>query len=141
MKKYFPFIIAFTVLACAPDRNREIEDAMHHYDDLIRSVNPDSIAAIYAPNGQLGDNPAIVGRDSIRSFLKTFSGFNVLETVSTSDSIGFHGDTATQKGTYYQRTILPEGDTVRVGGSFTTTWTRIDGRWYIAKMLTRPDNQ
>jgi hypothetical protein len=140
MKKYLSFIIAFTLLSCNPHRNVEIEEAMHHYDDLIRSVNADSIAAIYAPNGQLGDNPAIVGRDSIRSFLKTFSGFNVLETGSTSDSIGFRGDTATQRGTYYQRTILPEGDTVRVSGSFTATWIRIDGRWYIAKMLTHSDN-
>ena len=70
--------LTFSV-ACAPgprdsgagDAGREIAAAMERYMVAARAVNPDAIAAFYAPTAMLfepGINP-IQTRDSIRAFM------------------------------------------------------------------------
>src|SRR5882672_684924 len=92
-------LIGLTVLiACMPDRSQEIEQAMKTYDNLVFNMDADSIAGTYTVDGQLGK---IVGRDTIRKFLKTFVDVKVLEYQSKTKSILFVGDTAKQEGIYH----------------------------------------
>lgn len=131
------FTMILILWSCHKDRTAEIEQSMRHYDHLILQMNADSIADLYAPDGQLGDQPGIVGRDSISKFLKTFTAFKVLETHSTSDSVSFDHDTAFQSGSYFQRTRIPAGDTLELHGTYAAIWVKKNNRWLIQKMTTK----
>lgn len=114
----------------------DIVAGMHHYDRLIEKMNVDSIALLYTRDGQLGE--AAKGRDSIRNFLKAFSGYTVLSNQSISDAIKLNGDSAMQAGTYTQLTILPSKDTTHIKGQFEARWVWLPGEgWKIARMTTK----
>ncbi len=116
---------------------RGVRAAMEEYDRLILHMNVDSIAMLYAPEGELGDIAR--GRDSIRHFLARFRNIRVLSQASGSDTVLIGGDTAWQLGTYHQRDILPSGDSVSVHGTFKARWVWIyPGGWHIRRMDTKP---
>ncbi len=115
----------------------KINETLKRYDDFILHTNPDSIASLYAPDGNLGD--IAIGRDSIRKFLLKFQGIKVLAVHTQSTSLKIEGKEAHQTGEYNQRAILPKGDTVQVKGKIDILWTeRKPGSWYIQKMKTTP---
>jgi len=100
-------------------------------------MNADSIAMIYAPDGELGKMAK--GRDSIRNFLNTFKKFRVLSQSSETNTIQIAGDSAVQTGTYHQTVIIPFNDTVTVKGNFTAFWIWMyNNRWLIHRMETKP---
>ena len=118
---------------------QEIETAMLRYDQLIQKMDADSIALLYAPDGDLGD--IAHGRDSIRKFLSTFTNVRVLSTSSTSDSIVFSSDTAVQTGKYTQVAVIQGKDTARLKGSYTAKWVWLPAEgWRLKKMITLPNN-
>ncbi len=124
--------------ACATDRSAEIDQAMRHYDQLILHGQYDSIANKFILNGELaGENlTSVFGRDSIRKLLKSFQGATVLKYVSTTQSTIFHADTAVQSGSYIQIVKVPSGDTLELGGEYTSTWIPENKEWMIKKMFT-----
>jgi hypothetical protein len=126
-------------MAChSPHTKKEIIDSMAHYDQLLEKMDTDSIALLYAADGELGT--AAKGRDSIRNFLKTFSTYRVLSNTSTTDSVSLMNDSAFQLGRYKQVTILPSKDTARLSGQFEAYWIWIpEEGWRIRKMTTAPD--
>ena len=137
---YATTILAFSLCIsnCKTNHNSSgIIDGMSHYDRLLEKMDFDSIALQYTPDGELGD--VAKGRDTIRNFLKKFSEYRVLSNNSITDSIKIFGDTAIQKGTYKQVTILPTKDTAHIKGQFEThwIWNPKDG-WKISRMTTKP---
>jgi hypothetical protein len=114
-----------------------VERSMKTYDQLILGMDPDSIALIYSPDGELGNMAK--GRDSIRTFLSGFKNFRVLSQSSETERISIDHDSAFQTGTYRQTVILPAKDTVTVKGSFTALWIWMNGSgWRIRRMETQP---
>lgn len=139
----FASAISLFVWSCtkhnSDDDKREVTAALQHYDALIQTVNADSIALLYMPNGEIIGNgkPAAIGRDSIRAFLSTFRNVRVPSNVSTVIEINITADTAVQRGSYKQVAIISGQDTVRVKGDFTATWQRdTQGKWLIRRMET-----
>jgi hypothetical protein len=114
-----------------------VEQAMQAYNRYIQKMDVDSIAYLYAPDGELGKMAR--GRDSIRAFLESFRKYKVLSQVSKTILIKIGGDTALQSGSYIQKVIVPLNDTVTVSGLFTTKWIWMDSTgWHIQKMETQP---
>lgn len=142
MKSNLPFCISSCLLIICiawipPHKSQEIESAMNQYNRYILSMNTDSIASIFTPDGDLGD--VAHGRDSIKRFLYRFREFRVLSQTSSTNMISVSGDNALQKGMYWQTTIVPPNDTVHVKGNFTTHWVWLSGSgWKIKRIDTQP---
>lgn len=116
---------------------KEIELSMQKYDQLIQKMNEDSIAMLYAKDGDLGQMAH--GRDSIRNFLATFKNYKVLSQSSTTDSITIVGNSSIQIGKYRQVVITPDNDTVTVKGEYKANWIwATEQGWLIKKMETKP---
>ena len=125
--------------ACRPKvRSTEsVEQAMQKYNQFILKMDVDSIAMLYAPDGELGKMAK--GRDSIRKFLENFKKYKVLSQVSKTNLIKISKDTALQSGRYTQKVIVPVNDTVTVKGLFSTKWIWMDSTgWHIRRMETIP---
>jgi len=117
--------------------NAEIAQAMNHYDSLVVKQDAAAIAQAFTPDGKLGD--AATGRDSIQRLLSNITKFKVIEQSSTTTNIQIRGDSALQQGTYFQRDVDVNQDTVKAMGTFTCKWKWIDGEgWKIAHIVTRP---
>lgn len=128
-----------TAAACNnPGHNKAgVASAMKQYDHFILKMDTDSIALLYAPDGDLGKMAH--GRDSIRRFLAGFKNMQVLSQASTSDTVLLKGDTALQTGTYHQTVIVSAKDTVKVKGAYKATWRWTDKEgWLIQQMETSP---
>jgi len=117
--------------------NAGVETAMQEYDRLLKKMDADSIALLFAPDGDLG--PIAHGRDSIRNFLASFKNVRVLEISSVSASIKINNDTALQEGSYHQLALVDGKDTADLKGTFHANWiwTGKDG-WRIKRMETTP---
>lgn len=128
-----------TFFSCRPkERSTEsVEQAMQKYNGYIKKMDVDSIALLYAPDGELGKMAK--GRDSIRRFLEKFKQYKVLSQSSTTNLITISRDTALQSGLYTQKVIVPPNDTVTVKGLFSTQWIWMDSTgWRIQRMETQP---
>ncbi len=139
-------IVAGALCACATmavDRRPEVEAALQHYSQLMLRMDNAGIAGLIAGDGELknsGQAP-IYGPDAVRAFLDTFKDYRVLAYQIHADSTSVQADTARQSGTYRQRVLLPDKQTVEVSGRFDAVWVRTtDGRWLIHRMLTTPDH-
>jgi hypothetical protein len=86
-----------------------IAAAMDLYQVAARSVDPDSIAAFYAPTAILfepGITP-IVTRDSIRRFMGSFPGVRVDSATATPDTIEVWDGMALYWGSSFERLKFP----------------------------------
>jgi hypothetical protein len=119
-----------------PHEKSEIVMAMREYDNLIKKLDADAIALLYDEEGDLGK--VAHGRDSIRSFLKTFKDVQVLEQLSTSDVVEVMGDSAKQEGSYVQVDVIGNKDTVTVRGTYKALWKWDGDAWKIKRMETTP---
>ncbi len=130
-------VCLFLFASCQGDR-REIEYALKKYDDAIVAQDLDAMAGCYAPDGKLGGQGwnFVESKDSIRKFLESFKGAQVLSNRSKTSSILIEGEAATQKGTYVQVAVLHGKDTIEVTGQFEVAWTKKDYHWLISRMYT-----
>jgi uncharacterized protein (TIGR02246 family) len=144
-------IVAGTALlaACVGDlgtkpgleRQREV---MQHYASLLNGAPPnaDSVSAMYAPDGELLPNgrDAIHGPAAIRTFLSSFGKVQVDSASMPVTSVTVLNDHAVVWGTYYQRAILPNGDTLRPHGRYVVELVRdnSNGVWKIQRAMTQP---
>jgi hypothetical protein len=143
MNRSFYFTLSIWLLSgfscfAQPRTESGVETAMRKYDRLILNTNSDSIAKLYSPDGELGNMAA--GRDSIRNFLNRFNNYKVLMQDSKTSFITINRDTAFQTGTYYQKVIVPSGDTVSVKGIFNVKWIWTKSVWQIKRMDTQSSN-
>lgn len=131
--------IASLLFSCNASKHNEkgVQSAMNQYDHYIQRMDINSLAMLFTPDGDLGN--VAHGRDSIRKFLSKFKNFKVLSQSSTSESININHDSSVQKGIYYQTTIIPVNDTVKVKGEYTATWVWLSKRgWRLKRMVTNP---
>ena len=138
-KNCFILVIITLFFACNTNRhnNKGVQSAMILYDHYIQTMDVDSIALLYTPEGDLGQMAH--GRDSIRKFLNKFNNFKVLSQTSTTTSIANMQDSALQKGFYYQTVVIPVNDTVTVKGEYTATWVWLSkSGWHLKRMETKP---
>jgi len=136
----FLFFITFVLmLSCIDSRKNKlgVESAMKRYDNLILKLDADSISKSYTSDGNLGN--IAIGRDSIKKFLLSIKNVRVLSQLSRTSTIDVIGDSAIQKGIYYQIALVSEKDTVKIKGEFTANWQWItDKGWFIKRMITKP---
>ncbi len=115
----------------------EILKSLKQYDNFILQNNADSIAAMFLPNGNLGN--MAIGRDSIFKFLLKFKNIKVLATRTVSRQLISEGEAIHQLGQYTQTAVLPHGDTIRVKGKIDLWWSKNNhGIWALQKVLTAP---
>jgi len=131
-------LLAVCCVGCSPHK-REVARALEKYDGYLLHLEADSIANCYLPDGVLkGEGqPAVVGPDSIRSFLKVFKGV-VVEQSSHIRVTKIEGDSAVQQGTYRQVVTYPSRrQTLELGGEFEAVWVNTDAAvWKLRRMQT-----
>lgn len=142
-------LAALLIAGCRGDADRlasqaraEVRAALARYSDLVARMDSRGIAAMYTADGEMSEpgQPATEGRDSIRTFLDSFSGFHVEENAMTSDTIVVKGESLVQTGRFSQRVRMPDGTELTPRGSFTAEWVRErDGQWRIRRMHSVPD--
>ena len=145
-------VLLVFLLSCAPqgtetDAARDaatrmtVAAAMDLYQAAARSVNPDSIAAFFAPTGILfepGIKP-ILSRDSIRAFVAAFAGAQVDSATVTADTIELYDGMALYWGSYFERLRFPGQPVSEQHGKFVAQWVRqADGDWLIQRLFRVP---
>jgi hypothetical protein len=144
MKKLLALVLAGGLAAGCADRTIEIKNALAAYDKLTFHLAGDSLADMYAVDGQLGGKgmKPVVGRDSIRKFLKSFEGSSIkmIANETKATTILFKNDTAFVEGSYQQKVKSPQGDTGLYAGTFKSQWIPVQHRWLLIKMFTSPAN-
>jgi hypothetical protein len=140
MKYPLFFVLGFLscLASCKKGHNKQdIEVAMQRYDRYVKQMDTNSLAMLYAPDGELGT--IAKGRDSIRHFLSHFNNVRVLSQKSDCSSVEINGDSAIQKGTYKQTAIVDGKDTVKLKGDYVANWKWTpEEKWRITKMTTTP---
>ncbi len=129
--------LVFYITGCQASHGtkEELIAGMKQYDHLILKTDGDSIALLYAPDGELGR--AAKGRNQIRNFLFNFRHYKVLAQSSSIDSLTIVGDTAFVNGIYHQKVIVPVNDTVSVKGTYASKWEWLHKEgWHIRRMDT-----
>ena len=142
------FIIA-VLAACRtgvrPDDGPEVtraavRAAVARYVAASRTVNPDSIAAFFAPDGVLFE-PGIApiqSAASIRDFMTSFPGV-LVESVSVAlDTIELHDSTAYVWGNYFERLHFPGQPRSEQRGRFVMQWIEASGAWQILRYYRIP---
>jgi outer membrane lipoprotein-sorting protein len=142
--KFICFIIlasfALFVQSCGNKEEKGVLSSLQKYDRYLLTLDADSLATIFAENGELGQEgqQSITGRETIRTYMKSFTNIKIYENRSESESIQFSGDSAVQKGKYDQRLSF-HSDTVQVTGEFNAVWVKENGNdWLLRKMMTKP---
>src|SRR4029079_4708481 len=119
---------------------KEIEAGSQPYAGLIRTMDADGLAALYADDGELL-NPGmetLKGREAIRKFLLSPKGAKVDSSTMTTDALDVTGDAAVQWGTYVQRVAPPGQSMEEFRGRYVAQWARqADGRWLLKRMLAQ----
>lgn len=126
----------------AGEDRRAVEAGLQLYGALIRAMDADGVAALFAEDGELGTNgqPPHRGRDDIRAYLKSFGNVKVLSDEMTTASIDVAGDSAMARGSYQQTAKVGDDAPVHVHGGFEAVWVRqSDGRWLIKRMTAFPE--
>jgi hypothetical protein len=138
-------ILAIAVLfqSCSKKENKDevVLNCLKVYDTHLRNMNADSLAGMFAENGDLGQEgqPFIAGRADIRNYLNSFGKeIIMMENSSQSLTIDFAGDSAMQKGTYRQKLVI-HSDTMDVTGDFNAVWVPDKDKGYVLrKMMMKP---
>jgi ketosteroid isomerase-like protein len=133
------------VLACGgaqrpADDAAALDSTLRRYEQLVIAMDHASIAALFAPDGELGaaGQTPIRGPAAIDAYLAKFGDYKVLDEKIVATTTEIHGDTAQQRGTYHQRVRIPKGDVVEVGGDIGIDWVRTPEGWRIHKAWTKP---
>ncbi len=144
-------ILAVSLTGCAGPTNedyptdaetrRQVVEAMERYQVAARSVNPDSIAAFFTESATLFE-PGIMpirGRDSIRSFIASFSGARVDSATASPDTIEIFGRTALYWGSYFERLAFPGQPVSEQHGKFVAQWVHPPGgEWLLQRLFRIP---
>jgi ketosteroid isomerase-like protein len=116
---------------------------MNDYARALRSLPADSVAARFAPDGQLllPGMAAVAGRAAIRDFLAPMNAsFDVDSTTMESERVEGVEHFASQWGTYRQVAGPKGGPHDLHVGRFSALWTydAKEGRWLIARLMMQP---
>lgn len=115
---------------------------LRRYEHFVLIMAHDSIAALFTPDGELHTPSASspVGPTAIAAYLHSFDQFHVVADSMTADSTTARADSGRQVGSYWQRVVVPKGDTVEVRGRFEARWRRSpSGQWRLTWLGTTPN--
>jgi uncharacterized protein (TIGR02246 family) len=132
-----------------PDRARgrvgpaepEIDAALAHYRQAVLHMDLDEVVATFDDDALIAHEELapVVGRQNIRRFFASFADYHLLSYEIAARATSLRGTIATQRGSYRQRVVTPDGLTVDIEGSFRAEWQRqADGRWLLHSMRTAP---
>ena len=132
-------LVAAPATADDASSEREAGAALQHYVDVLRRQDAAAVALSFEPDGSMaheGGSP-IAGRAAIRAFLDSFANYKIVSHEMTVSSVAVAGDRLTQSGTYAQTVRTPDGQTLRVSGSFVAAWRhQADGQWLLWSLRT-----
>jgi len=114
--------------------DRKVDTRLGEYRQLVVERKLDQLTAMFEPAGELSQDaqPPLVGRAAIAAFLRSSAGAKVVEYELKPASTSAHGDSASQKGSFRQRLLTPDGQTLMAQGEFEATWSRQgDGTWLL----------
>lgn len=141
------FLLLLSIVGCASHGGERaaVEAAMRDYAVRLRGSPADSVAAMYAADGELvlpGMGP-LHGRASIRDFLAPLAAaVEVAQVDVATDSLTTRGATARQWGTYVQRAGERGKPPQTFRGHYDATWRREgDGRWRLVRLVMQPSAQ
>ena len=140
------FLVAFgcgvaTKVAAPPaDASaRELGAALEAYRSAILKGDAELASQSFAEDAELSheSQPPLHGRKAIRDLLASFSGYRVESyELAPSSTVTVEGGFL-QRGEYRQSVLTPQGQAIRVAGTFEATWSRgATGSWLIKKMHT-----
>jgi ketosteroid isomerase-like protein len=132
---------AVPVATPTADYASEAKAAMQKYNDAVLKMDAETIASLFAEDGESWDNARLLARgpDEIRQFLKTFDSVVRVDSYETTvDSDRIEGDHVILKGTYDQHyTLLANNKSAIAKGSYEADWVRQpNGSWLVQKMTT-----
>jgi len=119
--------------------DRKVDTRLGEYRQLVVERKLDQLTAMFEPAGELSQDaqPPLVGRAAIAAFLRSSAGAKVVEYELKPASTSAHGDSASQKGSFRQRLLTPDGQTLMAQGEFEATWSRQgDGTWLLRRLHT-----
>lgn len=125
--------------ACRSDAARQLDAALVRYNGFVRHMQGDSIAAMYAPDGELvvRGRGTLRGPDSIRTFLASFTNVTVDSAAMWGDSVRTTDSGVVQWGGFYQQATVTGRAPVTATGRFVSLWKREPGgRWALRRMQT-----
>ena len=142
-------IVLLSACASAPARTStgfpergEIGDVMARYDQLTKAVDGDGIAAMFVPDGVIANNDQTIaqGQDTIRTFLKSFTGkVEVVEAATTIETVAVDGERAHITGSFHQRDrLLPDGTELQPHGTYDADLVKTPSGWRFVRMHTVP---
>jgi uncharacterized protein (TIGR02246 family) len=149
LRRRIAVLIIGALAACrSGDREEEYRrstraDVVGHLERYVaasRAVNPDSIAAFFAPNGVLLE-PGIApihSADSIRAFMGSFPGVIVESASVAVDTVELLDSSAYVWGSYFERLHFPGQPRSEQRGRFVMQWVRASGEWRILRYYRIP---
>lgn len=124
---------------CRVTPTPDLNVSLAQYNSFVRRQLGDSIAALYAPEGELiTPNGPIRGPAAIRDFLATFKNVRVDSMAMWADSVATTDSGVVQWGHWYQRATVPGRPVFNGTGRFVALWQeQHDGRWLLRRMNAR----
>jgi len=136
---FYTFLALATFIACTSEKvhtRQEVEEAMQNYKRLALKMDADSLASLYAEDGQMGNGT--IGPKAIREHLKAVTDTKVMNFETKATKITIMGDSATWEGTYSQKVMMNNKDTFTMYGDLRAHWIYVkDAGWKIKVMQAR----
>ena len=114
----------------------DLSASLAQYSSFVRRQLGDSIAALYAPDGELvAPGGPVRGPAAIRAFLAGFTNVHVDSSTMWADSVAITDTGIIQWGGFYQRATVADRPPVVATGHFVALWReQPDGRWLLRRM-------
>jgi len=120
--------------------HRELDSSLRSYERWTRALAGDSIASMFAPDGEMlrEDGSVLRGPGAVAGFLSGFKSVHVDSATLALEAEQVMGDDAVQWGTFAQVVRIDGQGTIHARGRFVWQWRRQpDGRWRLRRALTQ----
>lgn len=135
-----PVLLLAGLAGCRAGPAPALDAELARYNAFVARQAGDSIAAMYAPDGELDvpGRPPLRGPAAIAAFLDGFTDVRVDSSAMWADSLVPTDSGVAQWGHYYQRATVPgRAAPVTARGGFVALWRRdARGRWRLRSMRT-----
>ena len=129
--------MALSIAACASG-NRALDHELSRYNTFVTHQAGDSIAAMFAPDGELVMPGATLrGPAQIARALALFTNVRVDSSAMHADSVIRTDSGMVQWGRFYQRATVTGQEPVEASGKFVALWVRdAAGHWKVRRLAT-----
>jgi ketosteroid isomerase-like protein len=135
MRKLLPVLALLTACAHATGG---LDRELSRYNTFVTHQLGDSIAAMFAPDGELVMPGATLrGPAQIARALALFTNVRVDSSVMRADSVIRSDSGTVQWGRFYQRASVGGGEPIEASGKFVALWVRdASGHWKVKRLST-----